>query len=147
MRISNRDSGNASTADERRALADRPSMAGVAVREDDIEPVKGIRTLAILFRSMAILLLLLMVFQLIIGLTSTLPISVGVLLGESVRLLIFAGLLWAIGDLAVLWVKSHYDIRATRILTARLAYMVRQIGEADGRLPPPSANAREDHGP
>ena len=122
-------------------------MAGVTVREDDIEPVKGIRALAVLFRSMAILLLLLMAFQVFFGLTSTVPISIGVLLAEAVRLLIFAGLLWVIGDLAVLWVKSHYDIRATRILTARLAYMVRQMGESEGRLPPPGANAPEDRGP
>ena len=59
-------------------------------------------------------------------LSSTVPLSIGVLFAEAVRLVIFAGLLWGAGDLAVLWVKSHYDIRATRILVARLAYMMRR---------------------
>src|SRR5439155_13592902 len=102
------------------------------VREDDIEPVKGIRTIAVLFRGMAMLLLVLMVLQVIFGVTSTVPISAGVLIADAVRLIIFAGLLWGAGDLAVLWVKSHHDLRATRILTARIAYMVRQLAEGDG---------------
>ena len=134
MERSSRSSGNIMTADERRTTGERPLLAGIEVREDDIEPVKGIRALAILFRGMAIVLLLLMVAQLFFGLTGTVPMSIGVLLAEAVRLLIFAGLLWAIGDLAVLWVKSHYDIRATRILTTRLAFMVRQMVESDQSL-------------
>lgn len=104
------------------------------MRGDDIEPVKGIRAVAILFRSMAILLLALMLLQVFFALTSTVPLSVGVVFAEAVRLVIFAGLLWGAGDLAVLWVKSHHDIRATRILNARLVHMVQQIGESTGAL-------------
>src|SRR3954464_662787 len=92
---------------------DRANLAGVPVREDDIEPVKGIRTIAVLFRGMAIVLLLLMVLQVFFAVTSTVPLSVGVVTAEAVRLMIFAGLLWGGGDIAVLLVKSHYDLRAT----------------------------------
>ena len=60
--------------------------------------------------------------------------SVGVMFAEAVRLVIFAGLLWGAGDLGILWVKSHHDIRATRILTARIASMIQHIGEATGSL-------------
>ena len=123
---------------------DRPILAGVTVRDEDIEPVKGIRAVAFLFRGMAVLLLVLMVLQVISALSSTVPLSIGVLFAEAVRLIIFAGLLWGAGDLAVLWVKSHYDIRATRILVARLAYMMRKMGEAEGTLPPASAGTRAD---
>ena len=42
-------------ADDRRAGSERPQMAGVVVREDDIETVKGIRAIALLFRGMAVL--------------------------------------------------------------------------------------------
>ena len=122
----------------------RPQLSGITVREEDIEPVKGIRSIALLFRGMAIILFALMLVQVAVGLTSTVPMSIGVLLAEAVRLIIFAGLLWGAGDLAVLWVKSHHDLRATRILTARMAYMMRQIGEADGKLPPASAGTRAD---
>ena len=123
-------------ADDRRAGSERPQMAGVVVREDDIETVKGIRAIALLFRGMAVLLLLLMVAQVVFGLTSTVPLSAGVLFADAVRLIIFAGLLWGGGEIAVLWVKSHYDIRAQRILTARIAYMLQQeLGERPGRAP------------
>jgi hypothetical protein len=76
-----------------------------------------------------------MVLQVIFAMTSTVPLSPGVVVADAVRLIIFAGLLWGAGDLSVLFVKSHYDLRANRILMARLTYMVRQMGEADGRLP------------
>ncbi len=142
-----RDSGSTITADDRRVSGERHLLAGVEVREDDIEPVKGIRALAILFRGMAIILLLLMAAQLFFGFTGTVPVSIGVLLAEAVRLLIFAGLLWAIGDLAVLWVKSHYDIRATRILTARIAYMMRQIADAKGSPSSSGAGSHADRRP
>jgi hypothetical protein len=124
---------------------DTPNIDGVAVREEDIEPVKGLRTIAVIFRGMAIILLLLMVLQATFALTSTVPMSPGVVVADAVRLVIFAGLLWGAGDLSVLFVKSHYDLRANRILMARLTYMVRQIGEADGRLPrDPDAPPRRD---
>lgn len=101
-------------------------MGGIVVREDDIDSVKGIRAIAILFRGMAILLLILMALQVFFALTSAAPLSVGVLFADAVRLVIFAGLLWGGGELAVLWVRSHHDIRAQRILTARIAYMLQQ---------------------
>ena len=132
------------TGEQRRSMAVNNLLAGVVVREEDIEPVKGIRLIAGLFRGMAILLLALMVLQVFFGLTSTVTMSIGVLLAEAVRLIIFAGLLWGGGDLAVLWVKSHHDIRATRILVARVAYMMRQMGEADGTLPAAGSGSRAD---
>lgn len=123
-------------SDTRHAVEDHANIEGVPVREDDIEPVKGIRAIAVIFRGMAMILLLLMILQVIFAISSTLPLSVGVVTADAVRLIIFAGLLWGAGDLAVLFVKSHYDLRATRILMARMEYLMRQTGEADGRIPP-----------
>lgn len=113
--------------EDRRDTDDRPSLNGLAVREDDIEPEKGIRSIAILFRGMSILLLALMVVRVFFAFTSTVPASPGVVFAESVRLVIFAGLLWGFGALAVLAIKSHYDLRATRILSARMAYALQQL--------------------
>lgn len=119
--------GNSSAATmERRTAEHRPSLGGVPVREHDIEETRSIRFIAFLFRGMAILLLALMAAQIVFGLTSTVPLSPGVLFADAVRLIIFAGLLWGAGELAVLWVKSHYDIRAQRILTSRIAYLLQQ---------------------
>ncbi len=119
--------------DLRRISSETHEISGVSVREDDIEPTHGIRAVAWLFRGMAGLLILLMLAQLVIGFTGAVPLSPGVLLAEAVRLVIFAGLLWGAGDLAVLAVKSHYDLRATRILMARIAYMMRE--SVEGRAP------------
>ena len=130
--------------DQRRDSQNRPTMAGIVVREEDIEPVKGIRFIAYLFRGMAVLLLVLMVLQVAAGLSGTVPASPGVLFAEAVRLVIFAGLLWGVGDLAVLWIKSHYDIRASRILLARMTYMMREQGEAAGTVKPASETSRAD---
>jgi hypothetical protein len=121
-------------ADQRHESNDRPSIGGVVVREDDIETVKGIRVVVYLFRSMAVVLILLAAVQAISAITAAVPLSIGVVVAEEVRLIIFAGLLWVIGDLAVLWIKSHYDIRATKILVARMEYMMRMVNEADGEV-------------
>lgn len=128
-------SGAAAVMDAREDVEARPNLAGVPVREEDIEQVKGIRAIARLFRGMAVLLLFLMAMQVFFAVTSTVPLSPGVVMAEAVRLIIFAGLLWGGGDLAVLIIKSHYDIRASRILNARLVHMVREIGEGAGKLP------------
>lgn len=128
----------------RRDSHERPTMAGIVVREDDIEQMKGIRFIAYLFRGMAVLLIVLMLLQVLSGISGAVPASPGVLFAEAVRLIIFAGLLWGVGDLAVLWIKSHYDIRASRILLARIAYMIRESGEASGTVKPASETSRSD---
>jgi hypothetical protein len=105
---------------------DQPTIGGVPVRESDIESDKPIRAIARLFRGMAVLLLLLAVVQVISAVTGTIAVSIGVIVAEVVRLVIFGGLLWALGDIAVFIVKSHYDLRATRILVARVEHLLKQ---------------------
>ena len=117
-------------ADRRFMPPDGQALAGVPVRDDDIEPTRGLHSIAILFRIMSGLLMLLAVVQVVNGVSSTVDISYGVLIAEAVRLLIFAGLLWGAGDLAYLFVKSHYDLRATRILLGRLTRMIGQMPES-----------------
>ena len=105
-------------------------LAGVTVRGDDIESDKAIRAIARLFRGMSLLMILLMIVQVIAAATSTVQLSIGVVVANAVRLIIFAGLLWASGDLAVFAVKSHYDLRATRILMARVEHAIKtRLGE------------------
>ena len=135
MRESDSQSATVGVRDKRASETAEHLLAGIPVREEDIEPAKGIRSIAAIFRGMAVLLIILAVLQVVFGLTSTVPLSIGVLVADVVRLLIFAGLLWAGGDLAVLWVKSHHDMRATRILLARVAYMIQHAAKSNGRVP------------
>lgn len=146
MTQSPRTSGSVPAVDLRRDSLEMPMLVGIPVRGDDIESVRVIRFIAWLFRGMAVLLLLLTAVQLASALGGAVPSSSGVLFAEAVRLIIFAGLLWGVGDLAVLWVKSHYDIRASRILLARMEYMMRQAGEAGGTVKPASETSRADRG-
>lgn len=122
-------------------------MAGVQVRDDDIDPARGLASVAILFRVLAIVLLVLMVLQVINGLSGTVDISYGVLIAEAMRLLIFAGLLWGAGGLADLFVKSHYDLRATRILLGRLNHIVGQteFGDSHPDDGPPRSGGGATH--
>ena len=126
----------APTDPDRRVIPpDVHTLAGVPVRDDDIEPARGLHSVAILFRIMSGMMALLLVVQVFNGVTSAVPISIGVLIAEATRLLIFAGLLWGAGDLADLFVKSHYDVRATRILLGRLTHIVSQLpGTGEPRL-------------
>jgi hypothetical protein len=114
------------TREDRRTalLAGRPSISGVPVRDHDIEPTRGLHWVAKLFRVLAGMMVLLMVVQIFLGVTSAVEISYGMLLAEAIRLLIFAGLLWGGSDLVELFVKSHYDLRASRIVLGRLTHLV-----------------------
>src|SRR3954470_18055968 len=115
-------------------LEELPNIDGVIVREEDIEPVKGLRTIAVIFRGLSVILLVLMVLQAFFAATSAVPLSPGVVVADAVRLVIFAGLLWGAGDLAVLFVKSHYDMRATRILIARVAHTLERDDRRDDAM-------------
>lgn len=110
----------ATDSNRRSGPAGRPVIAGVPVRDDDIESTQGLHSLAILFRVLAVLLGVIIVLQILNGVTSTVDISYGVLIAEVIRLVIFAGLLWAGGDLADLFIQSHSDLRATKILIGRV---------------------------
>jgi hypothetical protein len=114
-------------------------VTGIECRADDAHPANGLYFVAIQFRIMSGLLLLLMVVQVALGLMSTVEISYGVLGGEAIRLAIFASLLWAAGDLADLFVKSHCDILATRILLTRITAHMHHLHTL-----PPSASTVPD---
>lgn len=128
-----------------------PVLAGVPVREDDMPANMGLHWVAWLFRAMAVLLFVLMVLQITLGLASAVEISYGVLFAEAVRLLIVSGMLWGAAALADLVVRSHHDLRATRVLLARIAYRLREPeepaapAEADPDLVPGRDDARYRH--
>jgi hypothetical protein len=126
----------------------RPVLAGVEVREDDLEPTKGLEVATAVLRVASVVVLLLALFQFGHWWFDRPPggVGVGLLVGDTIRLIVFAALLWAGSDLASVMIKTHYDIRATRILTARQTYMLKQMGIANGSLPAVDdiANRRAD---
>ena len=105
--------GDAAT--HRRETAD----AIMQVRAADLEPYVGLRYVAKLFRLMALILVLLLVAEVVTGLTTQGSAAIPTLIAEASRLIVLAGLLWASGDLAILLIDVGHDVRATRILIGR----------------------------
>jgi hypothetical protein len=109
------------------------------VRTADLEPYVGLRYLSKLFRLIALVLILLLVAEVVTGLTRQGVESIPTLVSEVSRLIVLAGLLWGIGDLAILLVDVGHDLRAIRILLGRqTAHIVNQP------VPPPAQPARVD---
>jgi hypothetical protein len=91
----------------------------MGVREADLEPYIGLRYLSKLFRLIALILVLLLVAEVITGLAQQGVDSVPTLVSEVSRLIVLAGVLWGIGDLALVLIDVGHDVRATRILLGR----------------------------
>ena len=91
------------------------------VRAADLEPYIGLRYLSKLFRVMAIIIALLLIAEIVTGFVTQGSAAVPTLLGEASKLLVLAGLMWGIGDLAILLIDIGHDVRATRILMGRQA--------------------------
>ena len=98
-----------------------PLDALMQVRATDIEPYVGLRYLSKLFKLMAVILLLLLVAEIVVGVARYGTEAIPTLLGETSKLIVAAGLLWGIGDLAILLIDVGHDVRAARILLGRQA--------------------------
>jgi hypothetical protein len=128
----------------------RPRREGLSpdmqVREEDLEPHAGLRYIARLFKVLAILLLLLLLAEIIIGIVAEGGAAIPTLMVEATRLIVFAGLLWGLGDMALMLIESNHDLRATRILVGRLngrmTHLTESIDHLTGRHTPPAPPGR-----
>ena len=100
------------------------------VRLTDLEPYVGLRYLSKLFKLMGVVLLLLLIAEIITGVVAQGSAAIPTLLGEASRLIVLAGVLWGVGDLAVLLVDVGHDVRAARILLARQTHAIAPIAPA-----------------
>jgi hypothetical protein len=89
------------------------------IRQSDLEPYVGLRYLSKLFKLMGVILGLLLVAEVVTGFIAQGSAALPTLLGEASRLIVLAGLLWGVGDLAILLIDVGHDVRAARILLAR----------------------------
>jgi hypothetical protein len=113
---------------ERRSEADYDEGPPEArVREEDLEPHAGLRYVARLFKVLAILLAIMLIAEIIIGLSQQGSAAIVTLLVEATRTIVFGGLLWGIGDIALMLIESNHDLRATRILVGRVNKSLQQI--------------------
>ncbi len=98
----------------------RDKRAPGLVRQTDIEPYTGLKWVSRLFKAASIFLFIALLGEFVAGLRYDGMRSLPVLLGESARTFVVAVVLWAGGDLVRLFVHLGHDIRAERVLLARL---------------------------
>lgn len=112
----------------------RDKRAPGVVRQTDIEPYTGLKWVSRLFKAAAVFLFVALVGEFVAGLRYDGLQSTSVLLGEAARTFVVAVVLWAGGDLVRLLVHLGHDIRAERVLLARLV----------SRLPVPEGSPRTE---
>jgi hypothetical protein len=110
---------------------------GPPLRAHDLEPHEGLRYIARLFKLLALLLLLLLVAEVVIGLVQVGMTAIPTLMVEATRLAVFAGFLWAAGDLVLMLIESNHDLRKLRVLVSRLEARVQRLPESDAATGPP----------
>lgn len=124
----------------------RQGLGADAVRAGDLEPYTALRWLGTLFKGAAVFLAVAIVAEIIAGLQVEGWNALPVVLGELARTIVLAVVLWGAGDLVRLLIDLGHDVRAERILLARLTSRLRAQP-----APPPArreeAAAGTDSGP
>ena len=90
------------------------------VRTEDLEPYVTLRYIARLFKVLAILMAVMMIGEIVTGLFTDGGQAILNLIGETTRLLVISGLLWAAGDITLLLIDAGHDLRVVRILLGRV---------------------------
>ena len=90
------------------------------VRTQDLEPYVTLRYIARLFKVLAVLMVIMLIGEIVAGLTSQGAASLPELIGEITQMLVLAGLMWGGGDLTLLGIDAGHDLRVARILLGRI---------------------------
>lgn len=115
-------------------VAEKPGHPtfGGQLRADILEPHASLRYIARLFKALAVLLLALLVAELVIGLLQQGQEALPTLMVEATRLVVLAGVLWGLGDIALMLIESNHDLRATRLMVWQLNALMKMRMENDG---------------
>jgi hypothetical protein len=104
------------------------------VREQDLEPYVTLRYIARLFKILAVLMVIMLIGEIVAGLTRDSVEALPTLIGEITQMLVLAGLMWGGGDLTLLVIDAGHDLRVARILLGRInAELHRKAGEEQKR--------------
>lgn len=82
---------------------------------DILEPHESLKYVAKLFKGLAVAVTLLILAEVVLGVSQDGLQALPILLLEVAQLVIFAGLLWGGGDIAYLIVETNHDVRASRV--------------------------------
>jgi len=101
------------------------------VRSQDLEPYITLRYIARLFKVLAVLMVVMMIGEVIAGLTSDSSEVLYTLIAEITQMLVLAGLMWGGGDLALLLIDAGHDLRVVRILLGRVNHELHRRATED----------------
>ena len=108
-----------------------PSFGG-ELMADILEPHASLRYIARLFKALAVLLLILLISELIMGFIQQGQQALPTLMVEATRLVVFAGVLWGVGDMALMLIESNHDLRATRLMVWQLNALMKMRMDHEG---------------
>lgn len=97
------------------------------VRSQDLEPYITLRYIARLFKVLAVLMVVLLVGEIVVGFMTEGTASLPELIGEITRLLVLAGLMWGGGDITLLLIDAGHDLRVARILLGRINHELHRM--------------------
>ena len=103
------------------------------VRSQDLEPYVTLRYIARLFKVLAVLMVVMLIGEVIAGITTDAAEALPTLIGEITQMLVLAGLMWGGGDLALLLIDAGHDLRVVRILLGRVNHELHRRGMEDDR--------------
>jgi len=90
------------------------------VRSHDLEPYITLRYIARLFKVLAVLMVVMLIGEIVAGVTTDASEALPTLIGEITQMLVLAGLMWGGGDLTMLLIDAGHDLRVARILLGRI---------------------------
>lgn len=92
-----------------------------AIRVDDTEPYIALQYVARLFKIAAMIVVVALTAEIVVGIALDGAAAVVPLLDELIRGVVLAAVLWGAGDLTLLIIDVGHDMRAARILLGRLS--------------------------
>lgn len=103
------------------------------VRSQDLEPYITLRYIARLFKVLAVLMIVMLIGEIIAGLTTDASEALPTLIGEVTQMLVLAGLMWGGGDLTMLLIDAGHDLRVARILLGRINHELHRKNAEDAK--------------
>jgi hypothetical protein len=101
------------------------------VRSQDLEPYITLRYIARLFKVLAVLMIVMLIGEIVAGLTTDASEALPTLIGEITQMLVLAGLMWGGGDLTMLLIDAGHDLRVARILLGRINHELHRKNAED----------------
>lgn len=113
------------------------------VRSADLEPYVTLRYIARLFKVLAVLMVVMLIGEIVAGLSADAAQALPTLIGEITQMLVLAGLMWGGGDITLLMIDAGHDLRVARILLGRINAELHRRGAEDKKLEEELAERRD----